>query len=79
MAPNDADRRNDWKEISDVRSIAEKALTLQNAHEVVCSQRYAELKNTGEKVASALKYVHIGVGMCISVNFIVGLYVMLHR
>jgi hypothetical protein len=67
------------REIQEVRSIAEKALTLINAHEIICAQRYTELKKTTDKVDTSLKYVHIGIGMMIAMEFLVGIYVALYR
>ena len=81
MQNGELERREDWKEMQEVRSIAEKALTLINHHEVVCAQRYTDLTTAIAKndPAPALKWVHIGIGLCISVNFFVGIFIALHH
>lgn len=73
------ERRIDPQEYAEVRKTADMALILINSHEKVCADRYNELRETGKNVASALKYVHIGIGICITVNFFVGMYVVLHH
>ena len=79
MNNSPGERRPDWKDISEVRSTAERALTLINAHEVTCAERYGQLKKTADGVAGAMKWVHIGIGICVSTQFFVGLYVALHH
>jgi len=73
--------REEWKEMQEVRSIAEKALTLINHHEVICAERYGALANAISKndPSAALKWVHIGMGICIAVNFFVGIFIALHH
>lgn len=76
---NGTERRQDWKELAEVRSTAERALTLINAHEVTCTERYMQLKKTGDRVEGAMKWIHIGMGICVATQFFVGLYVTLHH
>jgi len=73
--------REEWKEMQEVRSIAEKALTLINHHEVVCAERYGALTLVISKndPKEALKWVHIGMGICIAVNFFVGIFIAVHH
>lgn len=60
----------DRRDNQEIRSIAEKAFTLITAHEVVCAERYKELRDL-------MKLVYTGVGICLAIQTIVGLYLML--